>query len=172
MREYRIRKTRKKYQCMIWKCENYKYKARGLCESHHAWFGKSGQLEKYADPDKKTYFYQSKYGTRLKIKVGICRIIENKKFCNKEVHQRGMCTKHCSIFRLHKVFEKYAAPSKLTPGGPFQIKKRNRTGVCHLIDGGIRCGKQSHWRGLCGAHAKYLDDRGLLDKYGILGKKW
>jgi len=170
MKKYTIKKNPPKNTCKIWGCKNDKYKARGLCGSHHDWLYKSGQLEKYADPTKRIFFADSRYGIRRKIKNGVCRMIENNQFCNKTVHYRGLCTRHCSLFRLHKVFEKYAGPRKQTLGGPFQKKKRMQVGVCHLIDGGIRCHKPSRRQGLCGAHAKYLDQRGLLDKYGIFGR--
>jgi len=40
-----------------------------------------------------------------------------------------------------------------------------------LIDNEVHCCKPSKWRGLCAAHAKYLNERDLLDKYGISGRE-
>jgi len=111
MKQYTIKKNPQKNACKIWGCKTKKYKARGLCAGHHKWFSVCGRLEEFADPDKKVYFFVTKYRIRKRITKGICRIFEDGVTCKRKVHRRGMCTKHCSMFHLHGVYEKYAAPT-------------------------------------------------------------
>ena len=107
---YKIKKNVKKGHCRISGCTRNE-KARQLCDSHHSWFSTSGQLDIYGAPDKKKYFKDTKYAIKKKLTEGSCRIIEDDKACDRDIHQRGLCTKHASIFRLHKCIEKYAGPS-------------------------------------------------------------
>ena len=114
---------------------------------------------------------KSKYEIRKRASKKYCRIIEEGKFCKKELHKRGLCTRHDSYFRLHDCLEDFAAPN-LYKKTTFQVKQKVRKNVCRLIDGGNACSKRVTGRGLCSAHYNYFHKRDLLDVYGERDKKF
>jgi len=105
---YKIRKNPRPGKCCISGCLR-KEMSRGLCDSHHGRFSKTGRMEQFAAPSKYSYYHRNTYQIKKRITPGICRMIENDNRCGNNVYRHGLCTKHYSIFNLHGALEKWKA---------------------------------------------------------------
>lgn len=167
-RNFKIKKTQKEGICRIIEngtnC-NRKVHCRGLCSRHHTYFLRWDLIKKYGAKKKFVYVEASKYKINKKAKANKCRIIENGKACNREIHGRGLCARHWLTFERHNLLKKYGTSSRKDPR-TFSVKKKIVKGVCRINENNKACKNKSTSRGLCSKHyLRFLRD-GRIKKFG------
>jgi hypothetical protein len=106
-------------------------------------------------------------------KASVCRIIEDNKKCKREVHCRGLCSRHHTYFLRWKLIDKYGAKQKFVyvEASSYKINKSPKKGCCRVIENGKTCRRKTHGRGLCARHWLTFERHDLLKKYGTSSRK-
>ena len=140
---------------------------RGLCENHYARFRLAGWLDKYALPNKKSFFEVYEPNDK-----SFCRIIEDGNKCNVMAKKRGLCLNHYTRFRLAKQLNEYALESSRPDyERKYELYEQDDKSICRIIGDGNKCRRKVSLRGLCQTHYQRFQLAGHLDKYALASQR-